>query len=42
MRLPVVIGRLRLLGAHVLEADHRRLGPALVQQYLQFKREDLL
>jgi len=38
----VAIGRLRLLGAHVLEADHRRLGPALVQQYLEFKREDLL
>ena len=27
----VVIGRLRLLGAHVIEADHRRLGPALVK-----------
>ncbi|RWK48412.1 DUF58 domain-containing protein [Mesorhizobium sp.] len=38
----VVIGRLRLLGAHVIEADHHRLGPALVERYLQFKREDLL
>ena len=38
----VVIGRLRLLGAHVIEADHRRLGPALVQRYLELKREDLL
>ncbi|RWM91033.1 MAG: DUF58 domain-containing protein [Mesorhizobium sp.] len=38
----VVIGRLRLLGAHVIEADHQRLGPALVERYLQFKREDLL
>ncbi|MER9456182.1 DUF58 domain-containing protein [Mesorhizobium sp. M0478] len=38
----VVIGRLRLLGAHVIEADHQRLGPALVERYLEFKREDLL
>ncbi|CAH2402247.1 DUF58 domain-containing protein [Mesorhizobium escarrei] len=38
----VVIGRLRLLGAHVIEADHKRLGPALVERYLQVKREDLL
>ncbi|SJM30069.1 DUF58 domain-containing protein [Mesorhizobium delmotii] len=38
----VVIGRLRLLGAHVIEADHQRLGPALVERYLHFKREDLL
>ncbi|MER9264195.1 DUF58 domain-containing protein [Mesorhizobium sp. M0410] len=38
----VVIGRLRLLGAHVIEADHNRLGPALVERYLQFKQEDLL
>ncbi|RWD20090.1 MAG: DUF58 domain-containing protein, partial [Mesorhizobium sp.] len=38
----VVIGRLRLLGAHVIEADHQKLGPALVERYLQFKREDLL
>lgn len=38
----VVIGRLRLLGAHVLEADHHRLGPALVERYLELKQEDLL
>ncbi len=38
----VVIGRLRLLGAHVIEADHKRLGPALVQRYLELKQEDLL
>ncbi|MGX8007978.1 DUF58 domain-containing protein [Mesorhizobium sp. ORM8.1] len=38
----VVIGRLRLLGAHVIEADHQRLGPALVERYIQLKEEDLL
>jgi uncharacterized protein (DUF58 family) len=38
----VVIGRLRLLGAHVIEADYRQLGPALVKRYLDFKRDDLL
>jgi uncharacterized protein (DUF58 family) len=38
----VVIGRLRLLGAHVLEADHHRLGPALVERYLHLKQGDLL
>ena len=38
----VVIGRLRLLGAHVIEADYRQLGPALVKRYLEFKRDDLL
>ena len=38
----VVIGRLRLLGAHVIEADHRRLGPALVERYIQLKEENLL
>lgn len=38
----VVIGRLRLLGAHVVEAGYRQLGPALVRRYLEFKREDLL
>ncbi|MER9732538.1 DUF58 domain-containing protein [Mesorhizobium sp. M0217] len=38
----VVIGRLRLLGAHVIEADYQRLGPALVERYLELKREDLL
>lgn len=38
----VVIGRLRLLGAHVIEADHHRLGPALVERYLELKQENLL
>ncbi|MDX8515837.1 DUF58 domain-containing protein [Mesorhizobium captivum] len=38
----VVIGRLRLLGAHVIEADHLRLGPALVERYIQLKEENLL
>jgi uncharacterized protein (DUF58 family) len=38
----IVIGRLRLLGAHVIEADHRRLGPALVERYLELKQQDLL
>jgi uncharacterized protein (DUF58 family) len=38
----VVIGRLWLLGAHVIEASHQRLGPALVERYLQLKQEDLL
>jgi uncharacterized protein (DUF58 family) len=38
----VVIAKLRRLGAHVVEADHRRLGPALVQHYLDLKQEDLL
>ncbi|MBN9548737.1 MAG: DUF58 domain-containing protein, partial [Alphaproteobacteria bacterium] len=38
----VVIGRLRLLGAHVIEADHQRLGPALVERYIQLKEENLL
>jgi uncharacterized protein (DUF58 family) len=38
----VVIGRLRHLGAHVIEADHQRLGPALVERYIQLKEENLL
>jgi uncharacterized protein (DUF58 family) len=38
----VVIGRLRLLGAHVIEGDYRQLGPRLVERYLEFKRNDLL
>lgn len=38
----VVIGRLKLLGAHVIEADHQRLGPALVERYIQLKEENLL
>lgn len=38
----IVIGRLRLLGAHVIDADHRTIGPALVDRYLQLKRQDML
>lgn len=38
----VVIAKLRRLGAHVLEADYRHLGSALVQRYLDIKQEDLL
>jgi uncharacterized protein (DUF58 family) len=38
----VVIGRLRLLGAHVIEADHQRLGPTLIERYIQLKEENLL
>jgi uncharacterized protein (DUF58 family) len=38
----VVIGKLKLLGAHVIEGDYKRLGPDLVERYLQFKRDDLL
>ena len=38
----LVIARLRRLGAHVVEAGHHRLGPELVQQYLDLKRENLL
>ncbi|TIQ27676.1 MAG: DUF58 domain-containing protein [Mesorhizobium sp.] len=38
----VVIGKLKLLGAHVIEADHQRLGPALVERYIQLKEENLL
>jgi len=38
----VVIGRLRMLGAQVIEAVHDRLGPALVERYLTLKREDAL
>lgn len=38
----LVVSRLRHLGIHVLEAQHDRLGPALVRQYLDFKRRNLL
>ena len=38
----VVIGRLRRLGAHVIEAGYRELGPALVKRYLELKQADLL
>lgn len=38
----IVMSRLRHLGVHVLEARHDRVGPALVRQYLEFKRRNLL
>lgn len=38
----LVIGRLRLLGAHVVEADHHEIGTALVERYLALKRSDAL
>lgn len=38
----IVVSRLRHLGIHVLEARHDRVGPALVRQYLEFKRRNLL
>lgn len=38
----IVISRLRHLGIHVIEARHDAVGPALVRQYLEFKRRNLL
>lgn len=38
----IVVSRLRHLGIHVLEAPHNRVGAALVRQYLDFKRRNLL
>lgn len=38
----LVVSRLRHLGIHVLEARHNAVGPALVRQYLEFKRRGLL
>lgn len=38
----LVMARMRSLGIHVLEAPHNRVGPALVRQYLDFKRRNLL
>lgn len=38
----VVVAKLRRLGAHVLEADYKHLGTALVQRYLDLKQKDLL
>ncbi|AJP73199.1 DUF58 domain-containing protein [Sphingomonas hengshuiensis] len=38
----IVVSRLRRLGIHVLEAAHDAVGPALVRQYLDFKRRNLL
>jgi uncharacterized protein (DUF58 family) len=38
----VVITRLRRLGVQVLDAPAERLGPALLNAYLELKRKDLL
>jgi len=38
----IVAARLRHAGIHVLEAKHDQVGPALVRQYLDFKRRNLL
>ncbi len=38
----VVIGRLRRLGAHIVDAPVERMGPALLNAYLDLKRRDLL
>ncbi len=38
----LVVSRMRHLGIHVLEARHDAIGPALVRQYLDFKRRNLL
>lgn len=38
----LVISRLKHVGIHVLEAAHDAVGPALVRQYLEFKRRNLL
>lgn len=38
----LVIGRLRMLGAQVIEAAHDEIGPALVERYFALKRADAL
>ncbi len=38
----LVIGRLRRLGVHVIEAAYEEAGPALVNAYVQLKRRNLL
>ncbi|HWA62280.1 MAG TPA: DUF58 domain-containing protein [Caulobacteraceae bacterium] len=38
----VVVGRLRRLGAHIVDAPADRLGPALISAYLDLKRRDLM
>lgn len=38
----LVIGRLKLLGAQVIQADYRDIGTALVERYLSLKRSDML
>ena len=38
----LVIGKLKLLGADVIEADHKSIGAALIARYLAIKRMDRL
>jgi len=38
----IVIARLQRMGVHVVEAKHDRLGPEIVNAYLDMKRRDLL
>lgn len=38
----MVLARLRHLGAHVIEAEHDRVGDRLVQSYVDLKRRNLL
>jgi uncharacterized protein (DUF58 family) len=38
----VVIGRLRRLGAHIVEAPIDSMGPAVLNAYLDIKRRELL
>jgi uncharacterized protein (DUF58 family) len=38
----LVVGRLRRLGAHVIEAAHDQAGPALLNSYIGMKRRNLL
>ena len=38
----LVLARLRRLGAHIVEAPADRLGPAVLNSYLDLKRRDLL
>jgi uncharacterized protein (DUF58 family) len=37
-----VIARLRRLGAHIVEAPAARIGPALINAYVDLKRRELL
>jgi len=36
------VARLRRLGAHIVEAPAARIGPALINAYVDLKRRDLL
>jgi uncharacterized protein (DUF58 family) len=38
----VVVGRLRRLGAQIVEAPAARIGPALIDRYLELKRRELI